>query len=84
MWVIGFRNLSYVGQDTNVANESYHNYMKSVLNAERSRMVGSRVDWCINSLIDDVVTHYWYSALQKMHNFVLNKKERGLAVNALL
>ena len=44
MWIVGFRNLLYAGQDTNATIESYHSYMKFVLKAERSRMTGHRVD----------------------------------------
>ena len=84
MWIVGFRNLPYVGQDTNAAIESYHGYMKSILKAERSRMVGRRVDWCIHALTRDVVTHYSYYVLQKIHGFVDNKKERGIVVSALI
>ena len=58
MWVVGFRNLSYAGQDTNGAIESYHSYMKSILKAEMSQMVGRQVDWCIDALRGDIITHY--------------------------
>ena len=74
MWVVGCCNLPYVGQDTNAAIKSYHGYIKSILKVERIRMVGHRVDWCIHALTDDIVTHYWYFALQKIHNFVANKR----------
>ena len=39
MWVVGYRNLPYAGQDTNAAIEGYHGFLKSVLKAERSCMV---------------------------------------------
>jgi hypothetical protein len=29
MWVVGFQNLPYLGQDTNAAIESYHGTLKS-------------------------------------------------------
>jgi hypothetical protein len=29
MWVVGFRNLPYVGQDTNVAIENYYGTLKA-------------------------------------------------------
>ncbi|KAG0618725.1 hypothetical protein M758_4G088100 [Ceratodon purpureus] len=44
MWVVGFRNLKYCGQDTNAAIEGYHGFAKSILRSERSRMTGRRVD----------------------------------------
>jgi hypothetical protein len=84
MWVVGYRNLPYAGQDTNAAVESYHSYMKSVLKAERTRMVGRRVDWCIHVLTGDVLTHYWYLRFQKEGGFRDNSKERGIVVSALI
>ena len=84
MWVVGFRNLPYAGQDTNAAIENYHGYMKSVLKAERSRMTGRRVDWCIYALTGDVLHHYRYSALRKRHGFVDNKKKQDIVVASLL
>ena len=73
MWIVGFKNLLYRGRDTNAAIESYHSYMKSVLKAERSRMTGRRMDWCIHALIRDVYTHYWYQRFWKDHGFVDNR-----------
>jgi hypothetical protein len=52
MWVVGYRNLPYAGQDTNAAIEGYHGFLKSMLKSERSRMVGRRVDWTITALTE--------------------------------
>ena len=58
--------------------------MKSVLKAERSRLTGRRVDWCIHVLTGDVLTHYWYQRVRKRFGFVDNRKERGIVVCALI
>jgi hypothetical protein len=60
MWVVGFRNLPYVGQGTNAIIESYHGTFKAQLKLGKSRLVGCRVDWCIHELVKDVLTQYWY------------------------
>jgi hypothetical protein len=44
MWVIGFRNVPYAGQDTNAAVESYHANMKSILSEVRQKLVGRWMD----------------------------------------
>lgn len=84
MWVVGFRNLKYCGQDTNAAIEGYHGFAKSILKSERSRMTGRRVDWCITALTEDVVDHYWYKALRKEKGFVDNKKGQDIVVSSIL
>jgi len=55
MWVVGFRNLPYVGQDTNATIESYHGTLKAQLKSRKSRLVGYCVDWCIHELVGDVL-----------------------------
>ena len=84
MWVVGFRNLKYCGQDTNAAIEGYHGFAKSILKSERSRMTGRRVDWCITALTEDVLDHYWYKDLRKEKGFVDNKKQQDTVVNSIL
>lgn len=84
MWVVGFRNLSYCGQDTNAAIEGYHGFAKSILKSERSRMIGRRVDWCITALTEDVLDHYWYKDLRKEKGFVDNKKMQDCVVESIL
>jgi len=44
MWVVGFRNLPYVGQDINATIENYHGTLKAQLKLRKSRLVGLRVD----------------------------------------
>ncbi len=63
MWVVGFRNPPYVGQDTNATIESYHGTLKAQLKLGKSRLVGHRVDWCIHELIEDVLIQYHYQSL---------------------
>jgi hypothetical protein len=58
MWVVGFQNLPYDGQDTNVAIENYHGTLKAQLKLEKSRLVGLHVDCCIHELVEDVLTQY--------------------------
>ena len=84
MWVVGFRNLKYCGQDTNAAIEGYHGFSKSILKSERSRMTGRRVDWCITALTEDVLDHYWYKDLRKQKGFVDNKKMQDSIVSSIL
>ena len=84
MWVVGYRNLPYAGQDTNQAIEGYHGFLKSMLKSERSRMVGRRVDWTITALTEEVHDHFWYKGLRKEKGFVDNKKMQNFAVTALM
>ena len=84
MWVVGYRNLKYCGQDTNAAIEGYHGFTKSILRSERSRMTGRRVDWCITALTEDVVDHYWYKDLRKEKGFIDNKKLQDCVVDSIL
>ena len=84
MWVVGFRNLKYCGQDTNAAIEGYHGFAKSILRYERSRMTGRRVDWCITALTEDVLDHYWFKDLCKENGFVDNKKLQDITVESIL
>jgi hypothetical protein len=58
MWVVGFRNLPYVGQNTNVVIENYCGTLKAQLKLGKSRLVGCRVDWCIHELVKDVFSQY--------------------------
>ena len=37
MWVVGYRNLKYCGQDTNAAIEGYHGFTKSILRSEKKQ-----------------------------------------------
>ena len=84
MWVVGYRNMDYCGQDTNAAIEGYHGFAKSILKSERSRMSGRRVDWCITALTQDVLDHYWYKDLRKEKGFVDNKKMQDSVVSSIL
>jgi hypothetical protein len=84
MWVVGYRNMKYAGQDTNAAIEGYHSLLKAILKSERSRMAGRRVDWCVWGLHEEVEPHYWYTSLRKEGGFVDNKKKQDTVVSALL
>jgi hypothetical protein len=84
MWVVGFQNLPYVRQNTNVAIESYHGTLKAQLKSRKSRLVGSRVDQCIHELVRVVFNQYWYQSLQKNFGFVTNKRQQLFVVGALL
>ena len=84
MWVVGYRNLPYAGQDTNSAIEQYHGFLKSMLKSERSRMVGRHVDWTITALTEEVHDHFWYKGLRKENGFVDNKKMQNATVTALM
>jgi hypothetical protein len=84
MWVVGFQNLPYVGQDTNVAIKSYHGTLNAQLKLGKSRLVGRRVDWCIHELVRDFFTQYWYQNLCKNFGFMNNKHQQLFVVGALL
>ena len=84
MWILGYQNLPYAKEDTNAMIESYHNYVKSILKAERSQMMGQRVDWCNQILTDDVLMHYLYLAVKKKHGFVVNRNEHNFTMSALI
>ncbi len=56
--MVTFQNLPYVGQDINVAIESYHGTLKAQLKLGKSRLVGRHVDWCIHELVENVLTQY--------------------------
>jgi hypothetical protein len=58
MWVVGNRNLPYVGQDTNVAIENYHANLKATLRSSKGRFHRRQVDWAIHALVGDVLIHY--------------------------
>ena len=73
MWLVDFHNLDYCGQDMSGAIESYHGFAKSILEMKR-RIISRRVDWCIITLMEDVLNHYWYKDLHKDKVFVDNKK----------
>jgi hypothetical protein len=55
MWVVGYRNLPYVGQDTNVAIENYHANLKATLRSSKGRFHSKWVDWAIHALVGDVL-----------------------------
>ena len=84
MWVVGYRELPYAGQDTNAAIEGYHSTLKSTLKSCKFRMVGRRVDWLIHKLTGEVLTHFWYQCLRKRFGFVINKRHEYIVVGALL
>jgi hypothetical protein len=35
MWAIRYKNIPHIGQDTNAAIESYHEYLKFILTSSR-------------------------------------------------
>jgi hypothetical protein len=84
MWLTGNRHLPHVGQDTNVAIESYHGNMKAVLRASKGRLVGRHMDWLIHQLIHDVIMKYEYNQYLKESGFILNKKAERLVINSVL
>ena len=84
MWIIGYRELSYDGHDTNAPIEGYHSTLKATLKSRKCRMLGRRVDWLVHKLIEEVLNHFWYQNLQKCFGFVINKKQQHVVVGALL
>jgi hypothetical protein len=84
MWVVGFWNLPYVGQDTNATIKSYHGTLKAKLKSGKNRLVGFCVDWCIHELVRNVLTQYWYQNLHKNFEFMNNKHQQLFVVWTLL
>ena len=58
MWKVGYRELLYVGQDTNAAIERYHATLKATLKSGKCQMLGRRVDWLVYELIGEVLIHF--------------------------
>jgi hypothetical protein len=50
MWCVGARRIPHACQNINVAIESYHSNLKSILNSTKERFVGRRMDWLIYHL----------------------------------
>ena len=73
MWIVGYKELHYAGQDTNAAIEGYHSTLKATLKSGKCRMLGHRMDWLIHELTGEVLTHFWYQCLRKRFGFVINK-----------
>ena len=44
MWVVGYRELPYAGQDTNATIKGYHATLKVTLKVGKCRILGRRVD----------------------------------------
>ena len=84
MWCVGARWIPHAWHNTNTAIESYHCNLKSVLNSSKERFVDRRIDWLIYHLTGDVLTHYWYSAQCKAYGFILNKKQEGIVLSAII
>ena len=74
MWVVGYRELLYVGQDINATIEGYHATLKAMLKSGKCCMLGCRVDWLVHELIGEVLTCFWYQNLRKCFGFVMNKR----------
>ena len=73
----------HAGQNTNVAIESYHSNLKSILNLANERFVGRRMNWLIYHLIGEVLTHYWYGVECKAFGYVRNHKYKGIVASAI-
>lgn len=63
MWIVGHCNMPHIGQDTNVAIEIYHSFLKVALHANKARAHGRCIDWTIHQLAKDVFSHYSYQPL---------------------
>jgi hypothetical protein len=73
MWVVGNRNLPYVGQDTNVAIKNYHANLKTTFHSSKGRFHERHVDWVMHVFGGDILLHYWYIALWENNGFVMNR-----------
>jgi hypothetical protein len=84
MWLTSNQHLPHAGQDTNATIEPYHENMKAVLMASKSRLVGRRVDWLFHELTHDVIMKYKYNQYLKESGFISNKKAERLVINSVL
>lgn len=50
----------------------------------RGKLLGRRVDWLIHQLVGDVVNRYDFMTFRKENGFVSNKKDRSLALSAIV
>ncbi len=56
MWLVGYQNLPYVGQNTNVMIESQHSNLKATLKASKGRAHGCHIYCTIHKLTSDVLS----------------------------
>lgn len=74
----------HVKQNTNAALEFYHSNLMSILNLVKDRYVGRQMDYLIQHLMSDVVTHYWYIIQCKAFGFISNMKQEGIVVSTII
>ena len=84
MWCAGARRIPHARHNTNVAIESYHSNLKSVMHSAKERFVGRRMDWLIYHLTCDILTHYWYNVQCKAYGFIRNKKQEGIVASVII
>lgn len=65
MWVMGHKNVPYVGQDINVATKSYHSRLEVICRNSRRKTYKYHVVWKIYELTKDVLSHYWYQPFER-------------------
>jgi hypothetical protein len=58
IWCTNSRNIPHAGQNKNVAIESYHSNLKSMLKFAKECFNGRRMNWLIYHLTREVVIHY--------------------------
>ena len=56
-WLVGHRNLPYVGHNTYAAIERYHSYPKVVLCVSKGRAHKCRLDWVIYKSTEEILSH---------------------------
>ena len=83
MWCIATRNLRHVGQNTNAGLEAYHANLKKIMFMEKHRLLGRRLDWCIDSLITKVHSHYWYHCVLKGNGFIRNINQEVIIASVI-
>ena len=83
MWCIATWNLCQIGHNTNVGIELYHANLKTIMFLEKHHLVGRGLDWCIDSLIKKVHSHYWYHCVLKGNGFIWNISQDVIIANAI-
>ena len=83
MWCIATRNLRHAGQITNAGIESYHVNLRTIMFLEKHCLVGRGLDWCIDSLIRKVHSHYWYHCVLKGNGFIRNISQEVIIASAI-
>lgn len=84
VWCTSSRNILHVGQNENVAIESYYTNLKNILNSAKECFNGRYMNWLIYQLIREVVIHYSHIIEYKTFGFVRNRNQEGIIIFVII